>query len=103
MTMQIITEAEAALHRAEALFTSIGHAGAAKVKALIAELRGDETTLQQEAVADAEQVAHDAQPVVAEVEHDAGQLATEAEHDASELANEAVADAEAAAQPPAAS
>lgn len=96
MTMQIITEAEAALRRAEALFTSIGHAGAAKVKTLIAELRGDAGTLEHEAEQDATQVVHDAEQAAQPVE-------AEAEKDASKLAAEATVDVENAVQPPATS
>lgn len=93
MTAQILTEAENLLHKVAGLLAGIGHAGEAKVHALIADLRGDEASLQQEAVADGEQVAHDAEaaaaPVVAETEHDAETVAEQAAADVAKAAGDA--------------
>lgn len=59
-----------------------GHHLAQLAEDALAHLKGDETTIQQEAEADAAQVAKDAEkaaaPVVAEVETDAAKLGGEA-------------------------
>lgn len=82
MSNQILTEAANLLHEAAVKLSGIGHAAGDKVHALVAELRGQETALQHEAVADGEQLAHDAEhaaaPVVAEAEADAAKLEGEA-------------------------
>lgn len=93
MTAQILTEVETLLHKAAGLLAGIGHAGSAKVHALIADLKGDESSLQQEAETDATQVAHDAEaaaaPVVAETEHDAETVAEQAAADVAKAAGDA--------------
>lgn len=96
MTAQILTEAENLLHEAAVKLGSIGHTVADDVRSILAKLRGDETALQTEAVADATQVADDAEAAM-------GPVLAEAEKDAAKVGEKAIADVETAVQPPAAS
>lgn len=92
MTAQIVTEVENLLQQALDKAKSIGHTIADDVHGVLAKLRGNESALQAEAVADATQVAHDASAAM-------GPVLAEAEKDASKVADKAVADVEAAVQP----
>lgn len=71
-----------------------GHHLAQLAEDALAHLKGDEASLQAEAVADATQVAKDAETAAAPV-------VAEAEKDAAKVAEKAVADVETAVQPPA--
>lgn len=100
MSNQILTEVENLLHEAAVKLGNIGHAASSKVHAVLAELRGDEATLQHEAETDGVQLAKDADaamgPVVAEAEKDASSLGSAAVTDVQQAATDT-------AQPPAAS
>lgn len=96
MSNQILTEAENLLHEAAVRLTSAGHSLAGDVRNVLAKLRGQETELQHEAVADGEQLAKDA-------EHAAAPVVAEAEADAAKLEGEAAAAVAKDVTPPAAS
>lgn len=95
MSNQVITEVENLLHEAAVKLGNIGHGFSGKVHALLAELRGDEQTLQHDAEQDGVQLVKDADAAM-------GPIVAEAEKDASSLGSAAVTDIEQAVTPVAA-